>query len=348
MVDLKEWRELHADYSDTLIVGNGGSVAVEPHFRYNSLYGHGCIHGLISVAAQQVFEQFTKDSRDFEGVLYRLWQADFINQKFELAKIESQKVRKAYTDVRRALINTVKGIHPDKVICDKQGLVQIGRFMAGFSTVFSLNYDLIIYWALLGNNQVNNRRFNDGFVSKNLHLSSKKLQKLFFNTQLSVEPEQGMTKVFYPHGNLALYQTKGSEESKLVADSDGLLNSITKRWRKNDGQPLFVCEGSATEKVAAISKSQYLSHVFQQALPSPKDSITIYGWSIGKQDSHILQQLALSKCSRAAVSVFAGDRTGEEIESEITRMRKMLKDYIGIESVVFFDAASAGCWNHAD
>ncbi|MBL0538813.1 DUF4917 family protein [Aeromonas caviae] len=87
--------------------------------------------------------------------------------------------------------------------------------------------------------------------------------------------------------------------------------------------------------------------VHEQVLPSPRDSITIYGWSIGKQDSHILQQLALAKCPRAAVSVFVGDKTGEEIKSEITHMRKMLKEHAGIENVEFFDAASAGCWNHA-
>lgn len=347
MVGLRQWRELQADYSDTLIVGNGGSVAVEPHFRYNSLYGHGCIHGLISVAAQQVFEQFTKDSRGFEGVLYRLWQADFINQKFELADIERKKVRKAYTDVRRALINTVKGIHPDKIICDKQGLAQIGRFMAGFSTVFSLNYDLIIYWASLNANQANGWRFEDGFTIEKKHSSSTQVIKQYFNFSFSAEPEPGMTKVFYPHGNLAFYQTTGGEESKLVANNQDLLSLITKRWSDNDGQPLFVCEGLTEEKVTIISQSRYLSHVFQQVLPSPRDSITIYGWSIGKQDSHILQQLALAKCPRAAVSVFVGDKTGEEIKSEITHMRKMLKEHAGIENVEFFDAASAGCWNHA-
>ncbi|MFM9745754.1 DUF4917 family protein, partial [Streptomyces brasiliscabiei] len=87
-----------------------------------------------------------------------LWQADYINQKFELAKIERDKVRNAYTDVRRALIDTVKDIHPDKAISDQQGLAHIGRFMAGFSTVFSLNYDLIVYWASLNARQANGWR----------------------------------------------------------------------------------------------------------------------------------------------------------------------------------------------
>ncbi|WP_323914299.1 DUF4917 family protein [Aeromonas caviae] len=344
---LSEWRELQADYSDTLIVGNGGSVAVDPCFRYASLYQHGCAHDFISAAAQQVFDQCAKNSRDFERVLYRLWQADYINQKFELAKIERDKVRKAYTDVRRALIDTVKAIHPDKAICNEQGLAHIGRFMASFSTVFSLNYDLIIYWASLNASQANGWRFEDGFTIDKTRSPSTKLIKQCFNESFSAEPKPGMTKVFYPHGNLALYQTKKGEESKLAASHHDPLSLFTQYWRDNNGQPLFVCEGSAAEKVATINSSRYLRHVYQHELPRPKHSMTIYGWSIGKQDYHILEQLALSQCRRAAVSVFTGNKTPKQIEFESAHMEKMLND-AGIERVEFFDAASAGCWNHAD
>lgn len=162
MADIKTWREIQADYSDTLIVGNGGSVAVDPCFRYTNLYQQGCEHSL-SALPHRVFDQFAKNDRDFERVLYRLWQADYINQKFELAKIERDKVHNAYTDVRRALIDTVKDIHPDKAISDQQGLAHIGRY-GRFSTVFSLNYDLIVYWASLNARQANGWRFEDGFT----------------------------------------------------------------------------------------------------------------------------------------------------------------------------------------
>lgn len=327
-------------------MGNGGSVAVNPCFRYTNLYQQGCEHGFIRPAAQQVFDQFAKNDRDFERVLYRLWQADYINQKFELAKIERKKVRKAYTDVRRALIDTVKDIHPDKVTSDQQGLAHIGRFMACFSTIFSLNYDLIVYWASLNARQANGWRFEDGFTIDKTRASGSKLIKQCFNASFSAEPEPGMTRVFYPHGNLALYRTQGGEESKLVADHNDPLNVITDHWR-NKGQPLFVCEGSSESKIAAINSSRYLSHVYQHELPRPKDSMTIYGWSIGKQDRHILEQLALSQCRRAAVSVYAVGKAEEDIEFEKAHMEEMLNE-AGIKEVVFFDATSTGCWNNAD
>jgi hypothetical protein len=345
MAKLREWHQISSNYNDTLIVGNGGSVAVNSCFLYKSLYAHGCEKGEIRAAAQKVFEQFAKENRDFERILHLLWQADFINNKFELAESEQKKVRKAYTDVRRALINTVKTLHPDKDLCGDFKLKNIGRFMSRFSTVFSLNYDLIVYWALLDAKTENLRQFKDGFRVMPTRQSSKIMPKLMFDFGFTSETEQGLTKVFYPHGNLALYQTLGGEESKLVASgSTDLLSSITKRWADNDGQPLFVCEGSAEAKLASISQSKYLSSVFNHALPASRKSLTIYGWSIGKQDTHILKQLALSNCQSAAVSVYAEDKTDEEVAKEKDGMRDMLRTYAGINQVEFFDAKSAGCW----
>jgi len=141
-----------------------------------------------------------------------------------------------------------------------------------------------------------------------------------------------------------LYQTSGGEESKLASNRDGLLNTITKYWRDNDGQPLFVCEGSAAAKVTTISQSKYLSSVFQQALPASRKSLTIYGWSIGEQDTHILKQLALSNCQKAAVSVYRNGRNEKQLAKEKDSMSDMLRIYAGIKQVEFYDAESAGCW----
>jgi hypothetical protein len=343
-MELQPWQHIKQDFSDTLIVGNGGSIALSPAFRYTDLYQNACKNKLVSEAAQQVFEQFSKANRDFERVLYSLWQADFVNQKLELAEDERKKVRKAYLEVRLALIKSVKEIHPDRTICTDERLSNIGRFMADFRTVFSLNYDLIVYWALLQANSNMAAQLRDGFSKISKRKYSSRIEKRLFDADFIQSSNNRTTKVFYPHGNLVLYQTSGGEESKLAANRDGLLNTITKYWRDNDGQPLFVCEGSAEAKVSTISQSKYLSSVFQQALPASRQSLTIYGWSIGEQDSHILKQLALSNCQIAAVSVFGDGKSEKQLAKEKDGMRDMLRTYAGINQVEFFDAQSAGCW----
>lgn len=344
MVTLKEWRELKDEFNDTLIVGNGGSIAVSTQFQYNRLYDYGCKHELIKPKAVEVFDQFSKGTRDFEGILYRLWQADFINEKFDIVEIERKKVRKAYTDVRRALIDTVKGVHPLRSSLSDDKLRNIGCFLAEFTNVFSLNYDLIVYWALLKTKNILRTRFYDGFTKQPNRKQSSSTSKLLFDKDLKTPAEADVTHVYYPHGNLALYQTIGGEESKLVSSKNGLLDSITNRWQRNDGQPLFVCEGSSADKVANISKSNYLSHIFLQELPAIKQSVTVYGWSMSSQDSHILEQLAKSKCVRAAVSVFREGKTDIQLEKEVSYLQEMLKEHANIFEIEFFDASSVGCW----
>ena len=53
----------------------------------------------IKKSAQEIFQNFSANQRDFERILNKLNQADFINKKVDIADVERKKVRKAYTDV---------------------------------------------------------------------------------------------------------------------------------------------------------------------------------------------------------------------------------------------------------
>lgn len=344
-VDVVQWADIEEAFNDTLIVGNGGSIAFCNKLNYKSLFTYGCKEKLIPEPAQQVFQQFSREQSDFERVLYRLWQADFINTKFDVSKDERQKVRKAYTDVRRALINTVRGVHPDNAdyVFDSK-LRNIGRYLSKFSCVLSLNYDLIIYWAVLEARSSKLGDFKDGWFRKPSHQPSSKVKQLLFAYDDFVYPEAGYTSVYYPHGNLALYQTKTGKESKLTSSGKSLLDTITKFWADNDGQPLFICEGSSEAKMISISSSEYLSHVYQKVLPARKESVTIYGWGVGKQDAHILEQLKKSECLTAAVSIYLKDKSQVKIQKEIDDITASLGEKTNIKDIVFFDASSPGCW----
>ena len=90
-------------------------------------------------------------------MLFSLWQADYINERFDVEKIEREKVRNGYVKVRRSLINAVKDVHPnhDEIATT---LKNVGEFVNHFSNVFSLNYDLTLYWASIQENSIDKRR----------------------------------------------------------------------------------------------------------------------------------------------------------------------------------------------
>ena len=159
------------------------------------------------------------------------------------------------------------------------------------------------------------------------------------------------TLVFYPHGNLILHRTK-SREGKIQghkASYTSILETIADFWEKNNSLPLFVSEGTYQEKLEVISSSNYLSYVIHEELPNGGDSLVIYGWGIGKQDTHILEQIARGTYQQIAVSVYKGNKEDEQINREVEEIVQRIistAKNIDEDNIKFFDAQSAGCWNN--
>lgn len=334
---IQAWSEIADDFKDTLIVGNGGSIALSESFSYTSLYKLGVERGEINSRTQDIFHKFSKKN-DFEKLLRRLSAADFINQKFEVDKKERTKVREPYTDVRRALINTVKDIHPDQKQL-VEALSSIRQFCAKFTNVFSLNYDLTLMWAIeASNNKALAKSFSDGFSSKK---SNSKLSTFVYEGRI----DDGEIGVHYLHGNLCLCQTKATREEKKLASEDtdhSLVKQLTDYWANNDAQPLFVCEGDSQEKLSSIAQSDYLSAAYERLKSDRSESLAIYGWSISKGDQHILDAIKLNpSLKQVAVSVYKNDKVFQA-------HAKQALNEIEIKSICFFDSESPGCWTNRD
>lgn len=332
---IQTWSEIADDFKDALIVGNGGSIALSKKFSYSNLYKLGVDRGEISSRTQEIFQKFSVNN-DFEKVLRRLWAADFINQKFEVDKKEQKKVRKPYTNVRRALIKTVKDIHPDQEQL-AEGLSNIRQFCEKFTNVFSLNYDLTLIWAIeASNNKALTKSFSDGFSSKK---HSSKLSTFVYDGRI----DDGEIGVYYLHGNLCLCQTKATRKEKKLAPEDtshSLLKQLTDYWANNGVQPLFVCEGNSQEKLSSIAQSHYLSAAYERLKLDRSESLAIYGWSISKGDQHILDAIKQNpSLKQVAVSVYKDDK-------ELQANARQALSGIGIESIRFFDSESPGCWNN--
>jgi hypothetical protein len=352
MAEIMQWNDIKGDFKGALLVGNGGSIALSDNFSYKSLYGYADKHDLLQKEAIAVFDKFYKKDRDFERVLYRLWQADYINQKFKVAKDERDKVHKGYLKVRLSLINAVKDIHPPHSSLQFD-LPNVGKFISGFKTIFSLNYDLMLYWATQKVNERKRNRIKDGFNTP-VNLSIAQKNRTFeFSSDIDLlrkpfRDNDSSTMVFYPHGSLLLYQTRSrKDERKIISATEGgLLKTITDFWSRNKGNPIFVCEGDSDRKLEAISGSKYLTHVYQNELPRTGDTLTIYGWGIGGQDAHIVKQLAKGRYKKIAMSIYTQNKSPIQLDREMDEYLNKLKKIVSPEHVQFFDAASDGCWKY--
>lgn len=328
MTEIHKWEDIKDRFTDGLLLGNGASIAVHPGFGYGSLYAEAQKYEYLTPEVATVFDAF--GSEDFELVLRRLWQAKVVNEKLG---IEAGRVEASYTQVRSALISTVRKVHISHDDA-RPHLTPIYRFMSRFKTVVSLNYDLLVYWSLMQGGDEFPGKFKDCFNGGQFIEEWEE-----WRDSLTGQPT---TLVFYPHGNLALARSLDEQEWKLsAAPNQDLLTKILTAWERGKRVPVFVCEGTADHKLKSIGGSTYLQRVYSEVLPKIGQSLVIYGWGMAEQEKHILQRLKHAKCERVAVSVRNGN-------ANTVRNAQHQLEQIGIKEVVFFDSRSPGCWNNEE
>ncbi|EJH2661360.1 DUF4917 family protein [Salmonella enterica] len=326
---IRPWSELAQGYDETILLGNGASIAVSPRFAYRSLLD--CVRQRESLAedARRLFDFF--ETEDFELILRIVWQASNVNKSL---RIEDARTHEAYLSIRECLIQAVRDVHPEYNEVSEQ-LPCIYSFLKRFNTVISLNYDLIVYWTMTYGLGINDRhRFKDCFLAKGVF--AEDWQRL----RAPYGDEQSSTLVFYPHGSLVLCRNRIEHEHKIHIRGSGLLGSILERWQSEEVVPLFVSEGTHKQKVNSIQNSSYLSTVYREVLVEPRESLVILGWGMGEHDIHLLKRMAGTGIQRVAVSVFRRDQV------YCNRASQLIKDNLGQDvRIEFFDSESPGCWN---
>lgn len=262
---IHNWEVIANNYSSTLLLGNGASRAVDARFGYGSLVEHAFNRGLFTNDVQSLFQFFRTE--DFELILRLVWQASNVNQSLN---IPDTRTHDAYVRVRDSLIRAVRDIHPEYQQVSAQ-IPVIYDFIKGFETVLSLNYDLILYWAVMYGQDVRDRRsLKDCFVDNVFYDDWIRLrQPIGYN--------ESSTLAFYPHGSLVLARNIVDAELKLAGNGDGLLESILLAWQTERYVPLFVSEGTARQKINAIQNSSYLNTVYREVLPSLSQDLVVFG-----------------------------------------------------------------------
>ena len=219
--------------------------------------------------------------------------------------------------------------------------------MRNFRTVASLNYDVLVYWAMLRGNSTSGARhlFKDAFHAGGFDV----------NWQRFREPLNGedVTLVCYPHGHLAMIRDQHTVCRKLRGDgATPLLESIAQNWEMGVS-PVFVSEGTTAMKLSTIACNTYLSVVQKQILPdlpvhaavdgaaAARRTVVFLGWRVQEQDVHILQALG-EPVDSLAVGVNPRD---ERLAHEQRRLEALIRQHCEVRSPFdWFDYQSPGCW----
>ena len=322
-----------------LLLGNGFSIALKTDiFTYGSLYENANLDALPNV--KKLFDIL--ETKDFEIVIKHLQDAATVVQAYkpdETALITS--LRDDASKLKDVLVATIAERHPDRPYnVAKEQYAACRAFLSRFGRLFTLNYDVLLYWALM-QDEVDELHFNhdDGFR----HPEGNPDQPW-----VSWQQANSAT-VSYLHGALHLFDA-GAEITKYTWSKTEM--PIVDQVRAALGEekyPIFVSEGSSESKRTRIMHSAYLHKAlrsFESYCNPAGNAVVIYGHSLAKNDEHVLRYIAHGRAKWLLVSLYGDPNSGANLEiigraQQLANSRRSERYPL---EVIFYDAASAKVW----
>ncbi len=311
---LRRWDQIAGAGWPTLLIGNGLSINIWSHFSYNRLVERADLNS----AARQLFKEF--GTVNFEIVLEALWHAERTLTALGRGAVSVQAL---YRHVQEELLNAVRRVHVPWDALPTQVLTRVATGLRAHQTVFTLNYDLISYWAVMAAEE--SAGFGDYFWSS----------QNTFNIA-DCELASARTGLVYLHGGVHLWQDSVTGSTgKWTRRSGGRL---LKRFERDfeelpNRRPLVVSEGTSAQKMAVIRRSDYLSFGLRRLVEDSTNTV-IFGASFGAQDAHVVDALNAGRPRRFAISILPG--TDAHNVATMARYRERLPGH----QLNFFDSTS--------
>lgn len=321
-----------------VLLGNGFSRACRNElFAYDALFAQA--QNTLSRTAKKAFHAL--GTTDFELVMRALKQATDLVTVYARAdsKIGARLARDAEA-LREALAQAIASSHPDRPRDVTEAEFAACRiFLQHFDKIYTLNYDLLLYWALM-HDDVDDLTIacNDGFH----HPEDGPEDYVIWEVS-----DAGSQNVFYLHGALHVFDA-GAEVQKYTWCNTGvaLIDQVREALRENR-YPIYVAEGSSDSKMRRIQHSAFLSRAFR-SFAHIGGSLFIFGHSLASNDEHALRLVERGTVKAVYVSLFGNPKSRDNRRivdrAEAFREGRERSGRRNQLDVRFFDAASANVW----
>ncbi len=317
------WDRVGEDREISILLGNGFSRAWRDEtFRYETLYRAARFDGR-EAAIRQVFDVL--GTQDFEKVTSQLRASKDILRLYTANEGLVAQLEGDVQVIKGGLLQAIADTHPSRpneVTADEYRHAR--AFLARFASIYTVNYDLLMYWA---RNQYDlppdDWDTDDGFRGD----------------QLWVGPDTDQ-EVFFLHGALHLYQTREGVKKHSFSDTgQPIIDAVQENLQENIF-PLFVSEPTSDAKLSRINKNPYLSYCFRH-LSKESGFIFIFGHGFSDVDRHIFSAIDVSDVDHVFVAIY-GDPNNEDNR----KMRGNAIAYLqtGSRLISFVDAETVPIW----
>ena len=307
----------------TLLIGNGFSAQ---YFSYANLLTEAGLEA--GGPIRNLFDNL--GTVDFEAVVRSLEDAVIVERSYQndehAGELETDAQR-----VREALVQAVRTTHPEHRENPALDYSSPAAFLRQFEKVFTLNYDLLLYWVILEQG-----RLSDGFGLGEPSANGR------FRGPFR---EDANCSVFNVHGGLHLFQNSVGDVEKALNGGDGVVATIASEITQRRRLPIYVAEGTWQSKLKKINSVGYLRHCLQ-ALRQNTATVFIYGHSAADNDTHIYDAIFRSEAGHVYFGVY------EPIEEKTRRLDGELSRYSRIAGnrvqYTLYDSGTANVWGARD
>lgn len=307
----------------SVLLGNGFSRAWRnKQFQYETLFHAAKFNGR-ECAIRRVFKVLK--TQDFEKVTNRLRASGDILRLYTDDKGLVVQLKRDAQLIKHGLLKAIAHTHPRRPneVAEKE-YRHARAFLARFTCIYTVNYDLLMYWA---RNQdelpPGDWKTDDGFREDRLWVGAGKGQEVFFL-----------------HGALHLYETRDGVKKHFFSDTGQPIIYTVKENLRQNIFPLFVSEPTSEAKLSRINQNPYLSYCLRQ-LAKESGCIFIFGHGFKKVDRHIFSAIDDSGIDRVFVAVF-----GDPYNKKNRRIRANATAYLKskVRRVCFVDAETVPIW----
>ena len=303
-------------------------------FSYDALFERADFDAL----NQSVRETFTAlETTDFELVMRSLRSAAKLlrvyapENKDLPARFESDAVA-----LRELLASTIAANHPEGPFSiSEDEYAACRKFLSTFKHIYTLNYDLLLYWTLMHDEIEPKINCDDGFRTPEGGVAE----------YVTWEIEQtDAQNVHYLHGALHVFDSGNLIQKYTWVNTGTRLLQQIREALAADKYPLIVAEGESEQKIERIMHSNYLSRSYR-SFSKIGGSLVVFGHSMNPNDEHIIHLIDKGRLRSIYVGLY-GNPASEDNQRIITRMNVAQETRPAPRplDVFFFDSESAAVW----
>lgn len=309
--------EITKERDRLLLLANGFSIQ---HFTYRNLLERSALPN--EDPLRKLFEAL--QSVDFERAIRILEDAALVENVYghadQAEAFDADAVR-----LREALVHAIRDIHPAHREDIEGAIPTCIKFLNHFSQLYSLNYDLLLYWVQLAATD----NFKDGFGLGD--------ERHGFRGPFK---EDAYCNVYNLHGGLHLFQTTEGDIEKRLMGANGVIDAIAATITNEQRLPVYVAEGTTKAKMAKINSVPYLRYCYDM-LSASQGVAFIYGHSADENDEHIYRALFQASLDHIYFCIHQPTADVNHVNGELARYKGR---YASQTDFTFVDSESASVW----